>query len=77
MINLGNTLLPNDKAHATAADICKLIKPNPLIHKIKEVNVAPIITIVSMVFKIVLRVLQLLNFFSDSLFLSLKKQSPL
>ena len=47
MFILCNILLPNDKADAVAADIDKIIKPIPVIDKLIEVDVAPIITIVS------------------------------
>ena len=57
MINLCYTLLANDKAHAFPADAGKTIKPIPVIDKILEVDVAPIITIVSTDSKIVFRVL--------------------
>ena len=47
MVNLCNTLLPNDRAHAIPADTGKIIKPTPVIDRLIEVDVATIITIVS------------------------------
>ena len=47
MINLCNTLLPNDRKQAIPADIGKMIKPKPVIDKVIEVDVAPMITIES------------------------------
>ena len=47
MINLCNTLLLKVKAHEIPADIGKTIKPTPVIDKVIEVDVAPIITNVS------------------------------
>ena len=52
MNNLCNTLLPNDRVHAIPADIGKTIKPTSVIHKVLEVDVAPMITIESIDFKI-------------------------
>ena len=57
MINLCNTLLPNDKVQAIPADIGKIIKPIPVIDKVIEVDVAPMITILSTDFYTVFRVL--------------------
>ena len=57
MIILGHTSLPSDKAYAIPADIGKTIKPIPVIDKVIEVDVAPILTIVSTDSKIVFRVL--------------------
>ena len=48
---------PNDKSDAIADDIGKTIRPIPVINRIIEVDVAPIITIVSTNSKIVFRVL--------------------
>ena len=45
MINLCDTLLPSDKVHAFPADISKRIKPRPVIDRVIEIDVAPIITI--------------------------------
>ena len=47
MINLRNTLLPNDKVQAIPADVGKIIKPTPVIDKVIEADVAPMITILS------------------------------
>ena len=44
---LCNTLLPNDKVHSISADIDKIIKPTPVIDRVSEVDVAPIIIILS------------------------------
>ena len=57
MIILCNTLLPNDKPHATPADIGKTIKPTPVTVKIIEVYVAAMIMILSNDSNIVFRVL--------------------
>ena len=57
MINLGSTLLPNDKVQALPADIGKIIKPTPVTVKFIEVDVAPMITIESTDSNIVFRVL--------------------
>ena len=56
MIILCNTLLPNDRAHAISADTGKIIKPIPRIDKVIEVELAPIITIVSTDSDIVFRI---------------------
>ena len=58
-------MLPNDRVHAIPVDIGKTIKPIPLTDKVIEVDVAPIITIVSNDSNIVFRVLYFLNFFLD------------
>ena len=47
MINLCNTLLPNDRVQAIPADIGKTIKPIPIISRVIKVDVAPIIILVS------------------------------
>ena len=47
MINLRNTSLPNDKVQAIPADIGNIIKPTPVIDRVSEVDVAPMITILS------------------------------
>ena len=57
MINLWNILLPSDKIHTIPADIGKTIKPLPIIDGVIEVDVAPMITIVSIGSIIVFRVL--------------------
>ena len=56
MISFCTTLLPNDKIHATPADIGKKIKPIPVIDNAFEADVAPIVTIVSTDSDIVFRV---------------------
>ena len=63
MINLCNILLPNDRVQAIPADIGKIIKPTPVIDKVIEVDVAPMITILSTDSNIVFRVLYFLYFF--------------
>ena len=57
MINLCNTLLPNDRVQATLADTGKIIKPIPVIDRVIELEVAAIITILSTDSNIVFRVL--------------------
>ena len=57
MIILCNTLLPHDRVHAIPADIGKIIKPTPVIDRVIEVDVAPMITIESTDSNIVFRVL--------------------
>ena len=57
MIVLCNILLPNDRVHAMPAEIGKINEPTPTIDKLIEVDVAPIITIVSADSKIVFWVL--------------------
>ena len=57
MINLCNTLLPNDKVQAIPADIGKINKPTPVFDRVIEVDVAPMITILSNDSNIVFRVL--------------------
>ena len=57
MINLCNILLPNDRVQAIPADIGKIIKPTPVTDKAIEVDVNPIITILSTDSSIVFRVL--------------------
>ena len=57
MITLCNTLLPNDKPHATPADIGKIIRPTPVNDRGKEVDVDPMIAIESTDPKMVFRVL--------------------
>ena len=57
MINLCNTLLPNDKPQAIPADMGKIIKPIPVIDRVIEVDVAPMMTIESTDSNIVFRVL--------------------
>ena len=57
MISLCNNLLPNDRVQAIQADIGKIIKPTPVIDRVIEVVVAPMITILSTDSNIVFRVL--------------------
>ena len=57
MINLCNTLLPNDKVQAIPADIGKIIRPIPVIDRVIEVDLAPMITIEFTDSNIVFRVL--------------------
>ena len=47
MINLCNTLLPNDRVQAILADIGNTIKPIPVTDSVIEVDVAAMITILS------------------------------
>ena len=70
---LCNTLLPNDKVQAMPADFGKIIKPLPVIDRVIEINVAPMITTLSIDSNTVYRVLKFLYLFFDLLFLSLKK----
>ena len=73
IIVLCNILLPNDKVHATPADIGKTIRLIPVIDKVIEVDVSPMITIESTDSNTVFKVLYFLYLFFDLLFLSLKK----
>ena len=57
IIILCNILLPNDKVHAIPADIGRIMKPIPVIDKVIEVDVAPMITMLSTDSNIVFRVL--------------------
>ena len=57
MINLCNTLLPNDKPQAIPADMGKIIKRIPVIDRVIEVEVAAMILILSTDSNIVFRVL--------------------
>ena len=66
MISLCITLLPNDKVQAIPADIGKIIKPIPVIDRVIEVDVSPMITIESNDFNSVFRVL-LIFFYISSL----------
>ena len=50
-------MLPNDRVQAVPADIGKKIKPIPVIDRVFEVEVAPMITIESIDSNIVFRVL--------------------
>ena len=47
MNNLCNILLPKDRPQATPGDIGHTIKPIPVIDRVIEVDVAPMITILS------------------------------
>ena len=47
MINLCNILLPSDRVQAIPADIGKIIKPTPVTDRVIEVDVAPMIIILS------------------------------
>ena len=47
MIKICNNLLPNDRMHAIPADSGKIIKPKPVTDRVREVDVAPMITILS------------------------------
>ena len=57
MINLFNTLLPNDRVQAIPANIGKIIRPIPVIDRVIEVDVAPMVIILSTDSKTVFRVL--------------------
>ena len=57
MINLFNILLPKDIVQAMPADIGRTIKPIPVIDRFIEVDVAPMITILSTDSNIVFKVL--------------------
>ena len=57
MIILCNTLLHNDKVQASPADIGKTIKLIPVIDRVIEVDVAPMIIILSTDSNTVFRVL--------------------
>ena len=57
MINLCNTLLPNDRVQVTPADTGKMINPTPIIDRVNDVDVAAMITILSTDSNIVFRVL--------------------
>ena len=57
MIILCNSLLPNDRVQAVPADIGKIIKPTPVIDRVFEVDVAPILAILSTDSNIMFRVL--------------------
>ena len=57
MINLCNILLLKDRPQAIPADIGKTIKPIPVIDKVIEVDVAPMITMLSTDSNTVFRVL--------------------
>ena len=63
IINLCITLLPNDRVQAIPADIGKIIEPIPVIDRVIEVDVAPMITILSIDSNIVFRGLEFYNFY--------------
>ena len=69
MLNLCNTLLPNDKVQAIPADLGKIIKPTPVFDRVIEVDVAPMITILSTDSDTVFRVLYFLYLFFDLFYL--------
>ena len=56
MIILCNTSLPSDRVHAIPADISKIIMPTLVIDRVKEVDVAPVLTIASTDTNIMFRV---------------------
>ena len=57
MINLCNFLLPKGRPQAIPADIGKTIKPIPITDRVIEVDVAPMITMLSADSNTVFRVL--------------------
>ena len=57
MIIFCNNLLPNNRTHGTPSDIGKVFKPIPVIERVIDVDVAPILSNVSTVSNIVIRVL--------------------
>ena len=57
MINLCNTLLPNDRLQAIPADMGKTINPIPVTDKVIEVDVAAMIAMLSTDSNIVFKVL--------------------
>ena len=71
MINLCKISLPNDRVQAIPADIGNIIKPMPVTDRVIDVEVAPMITILSTDSNNVFRVLYFLYLFFDLLFLSL------
>ena len=73
MNNLCNTLLPNGRVQAIPVDIGKLFRPIQVIDRVIEVDVAPVILILSTDSNTVFRVLYFLYLFFDLLFLSLNK----
>ena len=56
MIKLCNALLPNDRVQAVPADFDKTIKPLPVIDRVIEVDVAPMIIILFIYSNTVFRV---------------------
>ena len=63
MNNLFDILLPKDRVQAIPADIGKIIIPTPVIDRVLNVDVAPMITIESTDSNFVFRVLQFLYLF--------------
>ena len=63
MVNICNTLLPNDRVHAIPDDTAKIFKPIPVIDRVIEVDVAPIITIVSTYSNFLFSILKILYLF--------------
>ena len=57
MVNLRNTLLPNDRVQTIPAEIGTTIKPTPIADSVTDFVVEPIITTVSTDSKIVFSVL--------------------
>ena len=57
MNNVCNTLLPNDEAQVIPADMGKIIKPIPVIDRVIEVDVAPMIILLCIDSNTVFRVL--------------------
>ena len=72
LINLCNTLLPKDREQAIPADFGNIIKPTPVTDRVIEVDVAPMITILSTDSNIVFRVLYFFYPFFDLFVLSFK-----
>ena len=73
MLILCNTLLPNDRTHATPAEIGNTIKPTPVIDKNADVVVAPFLASASFESQMDVNVLNFFNFFFDlSFFLQSK-----
>ena len=72
MINLCNTLLVRDKKHAIPADFRKTIEPIPVIDRVIEVDVAPMLLKLSTVSSIVFWLLKFFYFFFILWFSSLK-----
>ena len=65
MLILCNTLLPNDRTHATPAEIGNTIKPTAVIDKNADVVVAPILASASFDSQIDVNVLQFFYFFFE------------
>ena len=71
-IILCNTLLYNDRVHTFPAKIGKIIRPTPATDRVIEVDVAPIITIVSSDSNIVFRVFFHISFLLNCFYLWIK-----